>query len=563
MIQSTILFCFTLLLFSCVNESKNTISYTISPVTENGRVLLKIKTTFNAHSSGKTILLFQDSAWGQDSLHNVIDHIKLMSEKGSITPHRDSGWFVVNHPKNLDKLAIEYTIKQDTQGDLKTWDTYRPIVSPEYFHIYSQNFFMLPQHIIKASNDNFNVTLNWSDFSSNYQLVNSFASNKTSQKINNISEEEFHTGIFVGGDFRVHNLNIKGKKIVFAIRGDWEVLQDTTMVNILEKTITAQRDFWQDHTQDYYAITMIPTIQEKGSSFQGSGLTNSFAVNASNNKQLEIQGLVYLFNHELQHNWTGTLIKNNDEEKQYWFSEGFTEYYTVKNIARSKIYGLDKSYFIEELNSFIKDLYTSPVNDMPNSEMTYENFWSGKEGIQKLPYKRGALLAFYLDYKIKQDTQGEKNLDNVLLDFKNDAIKSEQKITHPYFIKTLNTYLNDDFEPFFNTHIEDGKLYNFTQMFEDFGFEYHATSKVFDLGFTFSEDKRSILAIDQSSEAYKAGLRKGDLITKRSYYTSPAYEAEFTVVKNGAEQDIKYYPFKIAKIPSLKNNNHNKKILRL
>ena len=57
---------------------------------------------------------------------------------------------------------------------------------------------------------------------------------------------------------------------------------------------------------------MIPTVQEQGSGFQGSGLTNSFATNATNNKYLEIEGLVYLFNHELQHNWTGHIIKNDD-----------------------------------------------------------------------------------------------------------------------------------------------------------------------------------------------------------------------------------------------------------
>ena len=115
-----------------------------------------------------------------------------------------------------------------------------------------------------------------------------------------------------------------------------------------------QRDFWQDHSQKYFAVTMTPTHQENGSSYQGSGLTNSFATSASNNDNLDPEGLVYLFNHELQHNWTGHTIVNQNEEEQYWFSEGFTDYYTLKNIAKNKISDLDGDYFIKMFNQTIK-----------------------------------------------------------------------------------------------------------------------------------------------------------------------------------------------------------------
>jgi len=562
--QIILSFSLTVLLFSCTKDLKNSINYSIAPEVKNNQNVLNIKMTFSANKNGETILLYQDKAWGQDSLHNVIHNVKLLSEKGKVVSNSDSGWFSITHPKGLKEIEVEYTIQQDSKGDLTTWDTYRPIIQPDYFHLFSHNFFMLPKHILETSNDNFDVVINWDDFPENYNIANSFGSNKRHQEIENLSEEKFHTAIFVGGDFRIHEMDIKENKVAFIIRGDWEVLNDSIMVSILKKTVTAQRDFWQDHTQDYFAVTMIPTIQEKGSGFQGSGLSNSFATNATNNKYLEVEGLVYLFNHELQHNWTGHIIKNDNEEEQYWFSEGFTEYYTFKNIAKGKIYNLDESYFIDELNNCIKTLYTSPVKNMPNSEMNYDNFWSGKEGVRKLPYNRGALLAFYLDQKIKNETQGKNSLDDVLLDFKNEALKTGQKMTHEYFIKTVNTYLSTDFKSFFDNHIENGQLYNLETIFSDFNFEYDTTSKVFDLGFTFSEDKRRIVAIDESSEAYKAGLRLNDMIKNRSYfYNAIEYPAEFTIVRDGKNLDIKYYPVRNAEIPQLKNNQHNKDILGL
>lgn len=546
------------LYLSCSKDSNNIINYTISPITENGEQFLKVKLAFKGHQNNESVLLFQDKAWGQDSLHNVIHSIKLISEKGEAISNRDSGWYTISHPKNVKQIEVEYLIKQDSKGELTTWDTYRPIVQPEYFHLFSHNFFMLPRHIIEDSDDNFDVTITWENIPENFRIANSFGSGNLVQTIKNLSEETFHTAVFVGGDFRVHDINIRDNKVAFIIRGEWDVFKDSTMVNMLSKTVAAQRDFWQDHSQDYFAVTMIPTILERGSSFQGSGLTNSFATNATNNNYLEIEGLVYLFNHELQHNWTGHIIKNDNEEEQYWFSEGFTDYYTIKNIAKGSIYNLDESYFIKEFNGFVNSLYTNPVREMPNSEMNYDNFWSGKEGIQKLPYRRGAVLAFYLDNKIKQDTNEEKSLDDVLLDFKNDALKSGQKITHSYFINTVNKYLKDDFKPFFDKHIEQGRLYDLNSIYKEFDYQFKPTSKVFDLGFEFSEDKKKIMSVDENSKAYKAGLRTGDLVRSRSYYyDSTEHEAEFVVVRNGKEIEVKYMPVKDANIPQLIDNEHN------
>ncbi|RNC88013.1 MAG: hypothetical protein ED556_02150 [Winogradskyella sp.] len=552
-------FCLCVLFFSCNKENNYNISYAVSPSIHESANALKVKTSFQPNSTGETILLFQDKAWGQDSLHNVIKDIKLASENGKIEVNRDSGWYSITHPKNLDVLEVEYTISQDTEGELTTRNTYRPIIQEDYFHLFSHNFFMLPKHIIKDSEDNFNVNLSWYNFPDDYKIANSFGSNQHIQVINNVSEEEFHTAVFVGGDFRVHNIDVKGNDVAFIIRGEWEVFQDSTIVNVLKATVGAQRDFWQDHSQDYFAVTMIPTVQERGSSFQGSGLTNSFATNASNNEYLEVEGLVYLFNHELQHNWTGHIIKNDDEEKQYWFSEGFTEYYTLKNIAKANIYGLDESNFIKEFNQFIKELYTSPVKEMPNSEMTYDNFWSGKEGIQKLPYRRGALFAFYLDNKIKKDTNGEKSLDDLLLNFKEDALKTGQKIDHEYFVKTANKYLKEDLKSFFDQHIEKGQLFNLEEIYQSFGFEFDSKTKVYDLGFKFSEDRKSIAEIDNSSEAYKAGLREGDAFKSISYFRNAIdYKAEFTVLRGEKEIAVSYYPVSEMNLPQLKDNIHNK-----
>jgi len=541
-------------------QTKNEIKYQISHEIKNGKPSLHVSMELKANSSGETVLVLQDKAWGQEELYNTLKNLQS-DQTSEIIREKDSNRIVLKHPKDLQTIQFSYDIQQDTEGNLTTRDTYRPIIQKEYFHVFSHNLFMLPRDYIPSSTTPFDVTIQWKGFDKDVNLINSFDTNNRNQRIENTNERFFHSAIFTGGDYRLNSINIKENEAIFGIRGNWKVFNDSTMVNVLKKTLHAQRDFWQDHSQKYFAVTMTPTFLEIGSSFQGSGLTNSFATSASNNEYLEPEGLIYLFNHELQHNWIGRTIKNENEESQYWFSEGFTDYYTIKNIAKNHIYDLDESYFIKEFNQFIKALYNSPVKEAPNSEINYKNFWSNRD-YSKLPYRRGAIFAFYLDYKIKQDSDGKKTLDDLMLAIKDDAINNEQKLNHSYFIKKANEFLKDDLKPFFDEHIEHGKLYDLASIFQEFDYEYNSTNEVFDLGFTFTEDGKSIAEIDEQSNAYLAGLRKGDRITSRSYYyDNPTKQAKFKVKRGSKEATYMYFPAKEAEIPSLKNNEHNKKVL--
>lgn len=544
---------------ACSNQNKNNISYTVSPTQKNGKPALNVFMEFKANPSGETVVLIQDNAWGQENLHNTLSDLQsdLANE---IIQEKDSSRFIIKHDPNVENIDLSYTVHQDTEGELTTRGTYRPVIQEDYFHVFSHNFFMLPKDYVPDSNAHFDVNIKWQGFDKDYNLVNSFDTNEREQIIKNTTERYFHSAVFTGGDYRPYDIDVKGNKAVLGIRGNWEAFQDSTLVNTLKHTLEVQRDFWQDHSQEYFAVTMTPTYGERGYSYQGSGLTNSFATSATNNKYLEYAGLVYLFNHELQHNWIGHLIKNENEEEQYWFSEGFTEYYTIKNIAKNKIGGLDEAFYIDKFNEFIMNLSQSSAKEAPNSEMTYENFWKSFD-YSKLPYRRGAIFAFYLDHKIQQDSDGILSLDDLMLEIKKDAQEKGQLLSHDYFLSKANEFLIEELNPFFDKHIIKGEFFDLAAIFTEFGYEYNKTATVFNLGLTFTENNAYIAEIDETSNAYKAGLRKGDRITKRSYSYEPTSEAELTVKKNGKEKIIKFYPAKEDDIPTLSQSDSNKKAL--
>ncbi len=544
-------------LFACNQNPKADICYTITPVKVDSVSQLKIHMSIPADTSGVTTLSFPNEAWGEENLYNTLGDMHLLNVEGVVEKDADSSRIVLMHPKDTEQLEFEYFLKQDFEGELSTRAVYRPVINQDYFHLFSHNMFMVP----KNTKDQLDISLDWTGFPKEYTIHNSFGSQEREQLLKHMDKELFGTAIFVGGDFRVLSGEIQGNQISLATRGEWIPFQEEDVFQVLEQTLTCQRNFWNDHSQAYFTVTMQPFPQETGSSFQGTGLTNSFATSVSNNDFTDIEQLVYLFNHELMHNWIGHTIKNENEEEQYWFSEGFTEYYTFKNIATNKINGLSGAFYIHEINRTIRDLYASPVVEAPNADINYENFW-GNRDYSKLPYWRGAVFAFYLDQKIRETSKGKQSLDDVMHQIYKDVKANDQKLTHAYFIKVMQKFFGDDFEAFFQKHIEEGTKVDLYGLFDELGLEYDPMNDVYELGFTFTEDRKGVQSIVEGSAAWNAGLREGDEVFSRSIWQgSIDHKVELGVKRNGKTLEFAFYPIKKAMVPQLKETESNIKKL--
>ncbi len=541
------------LLFSCQQKPASDVSYSIRSVTRDSLTQLHIKMEFAADTSGVTNLSFPNEAWGETDLFQTLGNIQLLNVEGAIEKDLDSGRIVLMHPKNVERLEVKYVLQQDFNGELSSRAVYRPIINKDYFHLFSHNMFMVPEN----TDDKLDIRLSWIDFPEGYTIHNSFGSGEREQLLADMDKELFGNAIFVGGDFRVFDGEVNGNKISLATRGEWVPFKDEEVFEVLDQTLTHQRNFWGDHSQGYFTVTMQPFPEEMGSSFQGTGLTNSFATSVSNNDFTEIGQMVYLFNHELMHNWIGHTIQNDNEEEQYWFSEGFTEYYTFKNIAKNKINGLDGAFFIEEINRTIRDLYASPVVEAPNAEINYENFWTNYD-YSKLPYWRGAVFAFYLDLKIQDTSNDNKSLDDVMHQLYTDATAKGQKLTHDYFMSILSEYWEGNFESFFQKHIEEGQKVDLVGLFSDLELKFSPMSDIYELGFTFSEDRKSIASVVEGSAAWQAGVRKGDEVYSRSIWQgSIDHDVELGLRRNGEELKIAYRPVTKAEVPQLEPTPEN------
>jgi len=430
----------------------------------NDSLSLAVNFTYKSDKEGILLLKYENSSWGDIDLFNCIEDFKVNPKPISIDFSRDSNLITIKTTPNLNS-TIHYSIVQDFKGPLLNKYRYRPILDKNYFHILGMRLFIIPDEIFETESSKVKIKVIWSDLPNDGIFHSSFGFDKNLDL--NVTEEELYASFFIGGDFRRYEFDYQGNSVYFVTRGDWKIFDDEDIFKILKETITFQNDFWNEPRGGIYSVSLLPTfepwtISSKANSLGGSGLPNSFISFASNNDGTTLKRMSWLYNHELLHKWISRTIKNENEVEQYWFSEGFTDYYAYKLMLKNK--KLNAEEFIAILNNeVIIPHYKDTINNIPNSELTFQKYWSNYALYEKLPYRRGLLYAFLIDTQIKEQSQYTKILDYLMRELLAMALKDENmRLNSSVFKQLLSKYLFNNALADFETYIINGQLIDFT-----------------------------------------------------------------------------------------------------
>jgi predicted metalloprotease with PDZ domain len=169
---------------------------------------------------------------------------------------------------------------------------------------------------------------------------NSFFSNKHSGTFG-CNIRILMNSIFCAGSFRSKTVSMEGHQIVMAVYGKFPYTDDEAF-SAISKIIIEERKFWADPGSRYFFMMAIST-DDKGNS-GGTGYYNPFSIFPSSDVQLT-NGILQTISHEYFHNRIGSGLKNpNPDETYKWFSEGFTDYYSLKLLNKTGV--LSKADFI-------------------------------------------------------------------------------------------------------------------------------------------------------------------------------------------------------------------------
>ena len=410
-----------------------------------------------------TCFSYPDEVWGESHLSRCLTGLesKQPGYRFKIVP--DSNRLVVYHPHQKN-ISFSYKIKQDYPGDsIRIFN--RPRVKDNYFHVQGQSLFVIPEQVVyhKTGQPYISAGFEWVGFPAGYTIHNTLGANQQKKRKTLLVWDELYSSLFVGGDYRIYSFRYEGKPVDLAVRGEWQLYKEEQLFAEVKRVISVQRAFWKDNSAGYFTVIMSPTVTAYDSTFSGqsicgTALYNGFMIQASNNPFNDFGSIKYTLNHELMHNWIGQKIRPQNEELNYWFSEGFTDYYTYKNRLRSGDLTMDQwqKEFNEEV---IKAHFKNPQRNKPNY-VVKDNFWKGRD-YEKIPYRRGAIFALWLDNQILKVSGYTQSLDDAMKDILKECTQEHKTFTNEMLLRVARRYLQRDIAYFFEKYVISGVDYDF------------------------------------------------------------------------------------------------------
>jgi predicted metalloprotease with PDZ domain len=264
----------------------------------------------------------------------------------------------------------------------------------------------------------------------------------------------------------------------------------------------------------------------KGSGGGGMEHANSTAIGIPSDEYLS--GVAA---HEFFHLWNvkrirpATLEPVDFTKEQYtralWFAEGVTSTYGSYTLLRTGIW--NKERFYADLSDQISELESRPADHWQSAEESSLDAWLEKYSLYNGPdysvsyYTKGQVLGDLLDILIRDRTNNEKSLDDVLRAMNNDFAKQGKTYRDSLDIRLeAEKVAGGSFEDFFRDYVAAAQPVPYQQVLALAGLDLKIVEhKRAVLGFSAERDSTgtwTVRSVDDGSPAAEAGLRAGDVI---------------------------------------------------
>jgi predicted metalloprotease with PDZ domain len=237
--------------------------------------------------------------------------------------------------------------------------------------------------------------------------------------------------------------------------------------------------------------------------------------------------------HEFFHLWNVKRIRPASLEpvdftkEQYtralWFAEGVTSTYGSYTLLRTGIWSRQRFY--EDLGEQITELEARPANRWQSAEQSSVDAWLEKYSLYNQPersvsyYTKGQVLGILLDLVIRDRTNDDKSLDDVLRTLHSDFAKEGKFYRDSLDIRlTAEKIAGGSFEEFFQHYVTGADPLPYEHALALAGLHLSTSQrKRATVGFDAGRETSLGLVVrevDASGVAEQAGLRAGDLIVK-------------------------------------------------
>ncbi|MGC1615210.1 MAG: PDZ domain-containing protein [Candidatus Acidiferrum sp.] len=235
--------------------------------------------------------------------------------------------------------------------------------------------------------------------------------------------------------------------------------------------------------------------------------------------------------HEFFHLWNvkrirpATLEPVDFTKEQYtralWFAEGVTSTYGAYTLVRTGIW--NKERFYDDLGEQISELESRPANHWQSAEQSSLDAWLEKYPLYNGPdysvsyYTKGQVLGDLLDILIRDRTDNQKSLDDVLRGMNTDFAKQGKTYRDSPDIRLeAEKIAGGSFEEFFRDYVAGTEPLPYQKLLSLAGLELQtAETERATLGFSAERGAGgtvTVRGVNAGSPAEGAGLQVGDVL---------------------------------------------------
>ncbi len=454
-----------------------------------------------------------------------------------------TSWIVRHAPTS--SLVLSYYIPATGARSAVRGNDYRTRLSSELFQMIGNLAWLMPQRGETEVPALFR--LSFSGFQeAGWEVVSSFGQGQGPFDIET-TPSRFLQSIVMAGRLQVMTRTIGANPIGVAISGsEWNFRGDE-LADAVEQVVQTQRNFFDDHSDPWYLVTLTPnSVGPPGSmSLGGTALTNCFALYCSPNLSLDRRSphsmrTLLLLSHEYFHNWNGLKIPTASEDPStYWFSEGFTNFYARRQLYLAGLMSGDA--LAGELSQAVQAYDANPHRLAPNA-LIAQAFWQQRE-VGELPYHRGDLVALLLDEHIRHRSDGRQSLDDFMLDLFRRPIAGAP-ITSDVLLRRIGEWADEEVVQEIRRIVVDGAEVPLPERLTDPALELTQGQVArFDPGFDLAatNESQQLVGVREDGPAYSAGLRNGQSLQRFSFQSgqSPP-RAHIVVLIDGEPTTIEY-----------------------
>jgi len=466
--------------------------------------------------------------WGPvTDFERAIRDVRPIAPSAVVAPGRDARTWSVDHPAHA-RVHVRYDVLNDVANvdatsALSGVDFFRTMLGATWFQFYGWGTVLLPESLDPDAP--MPVCLRFSGLPRHWSFATSHGEGRRSGDSIEIrttaSLHELQSAIYLGGDFRVYRREVRGRPVVVALRGEWK-FADERLVDETASLVRAERAFWDDYAFPHFLVSLIPNRIQQGM-WGGTGLHLSFAMHAADDFVVPGPQFDTLIAHEHLHTWIPRRIgtMGEEESRDYWFSEGFTDYLTHRLLVSSGRWSLED--YARGLDEQILRYESSAARGEPNAWVAKE-FWKDPAA-QRMPYLRGEMLA--LRWSSAMSGRGA-SLQSTLRSLRLPAdAREERHGLHPERLAVqrlaaaLRASLGEAADRDIERYVRDGKAIPIGADFLGPCFDGRPVARpLFELGWseTATTTSRRLTGLVAGSAAQKAGLRDGMHVVGWSIY---------------------------------------------